>query len=101
MYWKPGYKDTSYYCMDYFDNKVKWKANYTKDWFMDCLLPKIIEEDQMKFKDRSIFEKIYLKPINEQVRDFAQKKDTLNPIMLYNESDKTNIYSILERRCPL
>lgn len=61
VYWKPGYKDTSYYCMDYFDNKVKWKANYTKDWFMDCLLPKIIEEDQMKFKDRSIFEKIYLK----------------------------------------
>ena len=47
--------------MDYFDNKVKWKANYTKDWFMDCLLPKIIDEDQIKFKDRSIFEKIYLK----------------------------------------
>ena len=41
------------------------------------------------------------KPINEQVRDFAQKKDTLNSIVLYNESDQTNIYSIHERRCLL
>ena len=32
-----------------------------------------------------------IKSINEQVRDFAQKKDTLNSIMLYNESDQTNI----------
>ena len=30
-----------------------------------------------------------------------KKKDTLNSIVLYNESDQTNIYSIHERRCLL
>ena len=39
--------------------------------------------------------------INEQVRDFAYKKGTLNSIVLYNESDKTNICNIYERRCLL
>ena len=29
------------------------------------------------------------------------KKDTLHSIVLYNESDQANIYSIYERRCLL
>ncbi|WP_418462610.1 SMEK domain-containing protein [Frisingicoccus sp.] len=39
LYWSPGYKfDTN--CMDCFDNVVKWKADYTKEWIENKLLKK-------------------------------------------------------------
>ena len=39
LYWAPGYKfDTN--CMDCFDNVVKWKADYTKEWIENKLLKK-------------------------------------------------------------
>lgn len=39
LYWAPGYKfDTN--CMECFDNVVKWKADYTKEWIENKLLKK-------------------------------------------------------------
>ena len=39
LYWSPRYKfDTN--CMDCFDNVVKWKADYTKEWIENKLLKK-------------------------------------------------------------
>lgn len=47
VYWGPGYKDTEEgYCMRYFDNKIKWKADYTKEWFWNALIPKITENEE-------------------------------------------------------
>lgn len=47
VYWGPGYKDTEEgYCMRYFDNKIKWKADYTKEWFWNALIPKITENEK-------------------------------------------------------
>ena len=46
VFWIPGYKDTSYNCMEYFDNVVKWKADYTKEWFWNALIPKIREDEK-------------------------------------------------------
>lgn len=39
LYWEPGYV-ISKGCMDCFDNVVKWKADYTRDWIKNKLLKK-------------------------------------------------------------
>lgn len=39
LYWKPGfYADGD--CMDYFDNIIKWKADFTAEWIINELIPK-------------------------------------------------------------
>lgn len=37
LYWEPGFK-ANVRCMDCFDNIVKWKADYTKEWIKNKLL---------------------------------------------------------------
>lgn len=39
LYWEPGFKANES-CMKYFDNIVKWKADYTKEWVQNKLLGK-------------------------------------------------------------
>ena len=39
LYWKPGYKN-GLTKMDGFDNKIKWKADFTADWIYNKLLPR-------------------------------------------------------------
>ena len=61
VFWIPGYKDTSYNCMEYFDNVVKWKADYTKEWFWNALIPKIREDEKEvknKAYENSFFKKV-------------------------------------------
>lgn len=43
VFWKPGYSAAESNCMEGFDNKFKWKADYTKNWFYGWLLPKASE----------------------------------------------------------
>lgn len=39
LYWEPGFKVYEN-CMEGFDNVIKWKANYTKDWIKNELIGK-------------------------------------------------------------
>ena len=38
IYWKPGYEKLSEIKIDNFDNKIKWKADYSHDWLMEELI---------------------------------------------------------------
>ena len=61
VFWISGYKDTSYNCMEYFDNVVKWKADYTKEWIWNALIPKIREDEKEvknKAYENSFFKKV-------------------------------------------
>ena len=40
--WEPGFKNDML-CMEGFDNVVKWKADYTKEWIENKLLKKAHE----------------------------------------------------------
>lgn len=46
VYWKPGY-ELGYDWKKLFENNEKWKADYTKDWFINCLLPKIEQDKEI------------------------------------------------------
>lgn len=39
LYWEPGTK-VNESCMDFFDNVVKWKADFTEKWIKEKFLPK-------------------------------------------------------------
>ena len=57
VYWFPGFKGYDD-CMNGFDNKIKWKADFTKEWFDKKLLPEIEKQGKKKGKGRK---KIFLK----------------------------------------
>lgn len=49
VYWLPGFKGC-YDSMEGFDNQIKWKADFTRDWFLNKLLPEI---EKQKRKSRT------------------------------------------------
>lgn len=45
VYWFPGFKGC-YNNMEGFDNKLKWKADFTRDWFVNKLLAEIEKQKE-------------------------------------------------------
>ena len=48
IYWCPGYCTADQNCMDHFDNRIKWKADFTKEWLEKQLLPRT-EKQSVRF----------------------------------------------------
>lgn len=60
--WSPGSYGNSD-CMEWFDNDKKWKADYTRHWLIEILLPKIEKEINNKKRKLSSFILLELKNI--------------------------------------
>lgn len=58
VYWQPGFCMNKK-SMECFDNIIKWKADYTKDWLENKLLPKAQEYYSEQCERKSIWYNIF------------------------------------------
>ncbi len=64
LYWNPGYK-ANVNCMEGFDNIIKWKADYTKEWIENVFL-----EKAHKYYEKCNGKKSFLMRIQEKLKSY-------------------------------
>lgn len=60
LFWRPGWK-YGIGDMDKFDNVVKWKADYTRDWIENKLVEKVRAYDRWQHEKGSLWTRFWKK----------------------------------------
>lgn len=68
MFWSPGCIGTFKDEMDYFDNDILWKADYTYEWLVREIIPKAIYDSLPLHKKA-----LYGSYRNEKIREEYMK----------------------------